>query len=229
MMVDESDEGEIIINEVDGLPSLHDSGYSDVRGIDFDDSNISFDELINDEDLPTSLIVTSIDTSVFHDEELKNQLESIFKQFGDSVTFQYFRSFKRIRVNYSSPASAAKARIHLHHTRFCDCLINCYFAQPVTPIDAADKHLQLPAPVKQFLISPPSSPPVGWEPRDESDPLINYDLIAALANLTPGMPHELHAGSDNQPGIVVHVCDETGSSSSHMKPTIMHTSRPETN
>lgn len=71
MMVDESDEGEIIINEVDGLPSLHDSGYSDVRGIDFDDSNISFDELINDEDLPTSLIVTSIDTSVFHDEELK--------------------------------------------------------------------------------------------------------------------------------------------------------------
>lgn len=59
--------------------------------------------------------------------------------------------------------------------------------QPVTPIDNADRHLQLPAPVKQFLISPPSSPPIGWEPRVESAPLINYDLIAAIASLSPGM------------------------------------------
>lgn len=131
----------------------------------------------------------------------------MFKNFGEPVTFQYFRSFKRIRVNYEFPSSAAKARIHLHHTRFCDGIINCYFAQvlqyiiratynrslfnifflqPVTPVDNADRHLQLPAPVKQFLISPPSSPPVGWEPRVETEPLINYDLIAAIASLSPG-------------------------------------------
>lgn len=58
--------------------------------------------------------------------------------------------------------------------------------QPITPIDNADRHLQLPAPIKQFLISPPSSPPAGWEPRVESKPLINYDLIAAIASLSPG-------------------------------------------
>lgn len=61
------------------------------------------------------------------------------------------------------------------------------FVQPVTPIDAADQHLQPPALTKQFLISPPASPPVGWEPRDENEPLVNYDLLAAIANLTPGM------------------------------------------
>lgn len=63
-------------------------------------------------------------------------------------------------------------------------LFQCW--KPVTPIDNADRHLQLPAPVKQFLISPPSSPPIGWEPRVESAPLINYDLIAAIASLSPG-------------------------------------------
>jgi len=61
-----------------------------------------------------------------------------------------------------------------------------FLIKPVTPIDAADQHLQLPAPVKQFLISPPASPPEGWVPRAEGEPLINYDLLAAIASLRPG-------------------------------------------
>lgn len=49
-----------------------------------------------------------------------------------------------------------------------------------------DQYLQPPALTKQHLISPPASPPVGWEPRPEGEPLVNHDLIAAIANLTPG-------------------------------------------
>uniref|UniRef100_A0A2S2QSZ0 Protein sarah n=1 Tax=Sipha flava TaxID=143950 RepID=A0A2S2QSZ0_9HEMI len=206
-MVDERKEledREIIVNEVDGLPSLLDDKNDFCKAVTSEQS--SLDDL-NDEDLPTSLIVTNIDPAIFKDDELKKEIEMLFSRFGEIISVQYFRSFKRLRVNYSNSASAANARIQMHQIRFYDTVINCYFAQPVTPIDAADQHLQLPAPVKQFLISPPASPPEGWVPRAEGEPLINYDLLAAIASLTPGQPHEIHAATDTLPGIVLHVAE----------------------
>lgn len=230
MSVD-SDEGGMIINEVDGLPDLH-PNYNELNLNDVNsqkDLSQTIDDIVNDEDLPTSLIVTNLDNLLFTDDDMKKKVEHLFSQFGKPQSFQYFRSFKRMRVNYSSPAAAAKARIQLHQTMFLNSVINCYFAQPVTPIDSADIYLQPPAPVKQFLISPPSSPPIGWEPRGEAEPLVNYELLSAIANLTPGGTHELHAPSDNQPGIVVHVCEETivNSDLPASKKRIQHTRCPQ--
>lgn len=56
--------------------------------------------------------------------------------------------------------------------------------------DIEDRYLQPPALTKQFLISPPASPPVGWEPQEEGGPLVNHDLLAAIANLSPGILNE---------------------------------------
>jgi Calcipressin len=100
------------------------------------------------------------------------------------------------------------ARIQLHQYPFGKSVITCFFAQPVTPI--SNRNLQLPAPVKQFLISPPASPPAGWEPREENEPLVNHDLLAALASLTPGESHELHPPTDKQPAIIVHTAQLQG-------------------
>ena len=57
---------------------------------------------------------------------------------------------------------------------------------------------------------------MGWQQAGESEPhLINHDLIAALASLSPGEAHELHAPSDTHPGIMVHTAivheEENGS------------------
>lgn len=71
-MVDEQKEledREIIINEIDGLPSLLDEKNSDLyKAVTSEQS--SLDDL-NDEDLPTSLIVTNIDPAIFKDNDLK--------------------------------------------------------------------------------------------------------------------------------------------------------------
>lgn len=53
----------------------------------------------------------------------------LFGQFGEVISVQYFRSFKRLRVNYGTSSSAANARIQMHQIRFYETIINCYFAQ----------------------------------------------------------------------------------------------------
>ena len=76
-----NDENDIIINEVDGLPNVH-PNYIELE-LQHDaprqnsDGARTMDELIHDEDLPTSLIVTNLDGSVFKNEEKKVMFCSI--------------------------------------------------------------------------------------------------------------------------------------------------------
>lgn len=121
----------------------------------------------------------------------------------------------------------ANARIKLHQYKIKESIINCYFAQPVTPV--SNRNLQPPAPTKQFLISPPCSPPAGWQQAEECDPIVNQDLLAALANLTPGEVHELHAAAESQPSIVVHtaIVQEEDASNQKIRAVLPVTKCPE--
>lgn len=63
--------------------------------------------------------------------------------------------------------------------------IRVYFGQP-TPTDPQETHLALPKSDKLFFISPPPSPPHGWQMRNEEPPnkeVHAEDLAAALARL----------------------------------------------
>lgn len=63
----------IIINEKDGLPNVH-PNYEEIdfkEQVHGDIGAKTLEELIHDEDLPTSVIVTNVDPRIFKSDELK--------------------------------------------------------------------------------------------------------------------------------------------------------------
>lgn len=57
------------------------------------------------------------------------EFESLFRKYDETASFLYLRSFRRARVNFSTPEMAATARIHLHELELFGKRVNCYFAQ----------------------------------------------------------------------------------------------------
>ena len=75
-----------------------------------------------------------------------------------------------------------------------------------------DRFLKPPKAEKQFLISPPASPPEGWKPFQEDGPCkeqpgLHFELVARLAALAEGQSHEIIEPSPIAPSIVLHACE----------------------
>ncbi|XP_026119077.1 calcipressin-1-like isoform X2 [Carassius auratus] len=178
------------------------------------------------------LVATPVDHEIFCQPQIREQFEALFLEFDPSTSFQFFKSFRRVRINFTNALAAAEARVKLHKSDFNGKEMRLYFAQVV---HIGSPRLEPPKPEKQFLISPPASPPVGWAQSQDAMPVVNYDLLCAVTKLGPGEQYELHTGTTNTPSVIVHVCeddssdgeDETAEGSKRMRPKIIQTRRPD--
>ncbi|EGD82296.1 hypothetical protein PTSG_02964 [Salpingoeca rosetta] len=76
----------------------------------------------------------------------------------------------KIKFIYEKQEDAVKARLKLHGFVFHGHEIDTDFGQAFDVNPPQMSYLKVPEPTKQFLISPPASPPIGWEPGTESPP-----------------------------------------------------------
>ena len=111
-------------------------------------------------------------------------------------TWSPLKSFRRIVLSFYDVEHAIRIRQLLDGETIMDERVRVYFGEP-TPIEPVDQHLHAPKSQKLFFISPPPSPPFGWEVRDEGPPnkqVHAEDLASALSRL-----HARPQGSSFQP------------------------------
>lgn len=191
------------------------------------------------QDSACSFYVGRVPEAIFSTDEstaLKAEFEAVFRPYGEDVTFRYLKSFGLVKVSFSTAEQAALAQSNLCNCEFKGVNLKM---KPVKPIILGSRTLEIPQRTMQFLISPPASPPVGWDQSTEPTPCVDYSLVAALAKLQlPGSTQELHEGSMNTPSIVVETPLEEDSNSnlprvlqrdgSHQQPIRMSALPPST-
>ncbi|KAF5538251.1 inhibitor of calcineurin [Fusarium mexicanum] len=132
----------------------------------------------------TLLFTNLTDPAIFLPENLQ-VIRDLITHSAPIHAFAPLKSFRRIVVSFFDEQAAIAVRQVWDNEAVMGQQCRVYFGMP-TPVDKRDEHLALPDAGKLFFISPPPSPPHGWEMRLEDAPnkLVHAeDLADALAKL----------------------------------------------
>jgi hypothetical protein len=132
-----------------------------------------------------TLIITNLqDAEVFRPDNLQ-EIRELINKSAPIHSWAPLKSFRRIIVSFFDQDSAIRIRQILDGEAIMGERVRVYFGA-TTNIAAKDEHLNLPDAGKLFFISPPPSPPHGWQVKLEDAPnkqVHAEDLAEALAKL----------------------------------------------
>ncbi|KAM0273864.1 hypothetical protein ACHAQH_008196 [Verticillium albo-atrum] len=134
-----------------------------------------------------TLLLTNLDDlAIFRPDNLQT-IRDLIAQTAAIHSWAPLKSFRRIIVSFYDEDAAIAVRQIWNGEAILGNVCRVYFGTP-TPIDQhlKDQYLALPDAGKLFFISPPPSPPHGWEMKLEDAPnkqVHAEDLADALAKL----------------------------------------------
>jgi hypothetical protein len=136
--------------------------------------------------VPLTFSKNLLDAAIFRPEHLLT-IRDLINQSAPIHSWAPLKSFRRIVVSFFDIESAIRIRQVLDGEYIMGDRVRIFFGGP-TPIEPVDQHLSAPKSQKLFFISPPPSPPHGWQVKNEDPPNKDVhaeDLATALAKLHP--------------------------------------------
>lgn len=138
-------------------------------------------------DPSNTLLITNLDNPlIFRPDHLKT-FETLIASSRPIFSFSPLKTFRRIIAVFQTTEDATAIRQLIDGQELLGSRIKVYFAESTSlVVDESKQHLQAPHAQKQFFISPPPSPPCGWEMRNEAPPnqLVHPgDILEALAKI----------------------------------------------
>ncbi|EPE30648.1 RNA-binding, RBD [Glarea lozoyensis ATCC 20868] len=159
------------------------SSRSSRKPMSIDLSNLP--QLIQPTPPSNTLIITNLqDPEIFRADNLQT-IKDLVNASAPIHSWAPLKSFRRIIVSFFEEDSAIRIKQILDGEAIMGERVKVYFGH-ATSIEPKDEHLNLPDAGKLFFISPPPSPPHGWEVKMEDAPnkqVHAEDLAEALAKL----------------------------------------------
>jgi hypothetical protein len=147
------------------------------------------------------LLLTNLDNVAIFTPDNLATIRNLISASAFIHAFAPLKSFRRIVVSFFDVESAVKVRKLWDGEMILGEKCKIYFGMD-TPIKYKDEHLALPDAGKLFFISPPPSPPHGWEMKMEDAPnkLVHADdLAAALSKLNHHAAQAVDTPADVSP------------------------------